>query len=934
MRGLLSVRLALAFLRARLVRCILAILTIVAATCIVVGIVGSYEALLQSYDQYSQRALGRYILSVDPISRALDREVPPAVVEELRKDPAVTAADPMWAERVSMQLQRTSHAPDPNAPPEDPSGITDGSGPRAPNEVLLLATDAPEPPFSLTRGSWLGRPAPDPAAIPVCLSGEVARRLGLDLGDTVVVGRAEDAPTAQVVGLVGNQPETITGLRVGSATLPSPSIAGAYVSMADAERIHKRPLRITFVGLCLAPGVDVHKFRFGWGPKLAARDNPQQFQEDFDLEETLDEAEAARNMARQAYAATAVSMLLAFLMVFNTLNMGVTERIRQFALLRAVALTRRQVATVIVVEGMVLAALGFTGGLALAAGLLQRIHGFGAGMFRHAPAIGALSVTLAAVASLGGALLASILPAFRATRVRPLDAVTAGLDVGQSARRASPWLFLLGLALIAVNPALSFWLIGDSERSAIAGMAVGFLCQAVGVLLLAPALVRFVDRFVGPLLARLLGLSPSLLRQQLSSHLWRSVGAAVALTVGLGLFVTVQTCGFTMLEPFIPCPWAPDAIVYFGAKGATPEEVAAVARQDGVNPDLCLPAVVEQPRLKDDLTGSAERATIIRQDNVTMIGLDPQRALGGPSPLLQFEWVESDPQTAIARLAEGHACIVPDHFLGETHLSVGDTFVVVPPEKPLEPRTYTIVGAVRLPGWHWISKMSRLRLRTHRTAALVFADYDSVAADFDLKRPSHVFLRYAQGFADSQKLQQQVGQIIGAGAPAGNSEDDSPRASVATTEQTRRMILSAAGRAIWAASVLPLIIVLIACLGLLNLILASVRSRYWELGVLRAIGFTRWTIVRLILAEGLLVGAVACLLSVIFGLVAGWCATAAASHLSFFGGLRPALVVPVGAIVAGSAILLAFSALAAAWPAVSAGRKRPLDLLQDGTSAF
>jgi putative ABC transport system permease protein len=157
---------------------------------------------------------------------------------------------------------------------------------------------------------------------------------------------------------------------------------------------------------------------------------------------------------------------------------------------------------------------------------------------------------------------------------------------------------------------------------------------------------------------------------------------------------------------------------------------------------------------------------------------------------------------------------------------------------------------------------------------------------------------------------------------------------VITVEFTRRRVLHSARRWIWAASVLPLVVVLIACLGLLNLILASVRARYWELGVLRAIGFTRWTLVRLIVAEAVLVGAVACLLSLAFGLVAGWCGTGAASRMSFFGGMRPDLVIPVTGIVIGWSLLLLLTVLAAAWPAVGAGRKRPLDLLQDGASAF
>ena len=63
-------------------------------------------------------------------------------------------------------------------------------------------------------------------------------------------------------------------------------------------------------------------------------------------------------------------------------------------------------------------------------------------------------------------------------------------------------------------------------------------------------------------------------------------------------------------------------------------------------------------------------------------------------------------------------------------LDVGDDFALVPPDNPACPASYSIAGAVRLPGWHWQTKPTGFRSRTHRAAALVFADYPSVAKDF------------------------------------------------------------------------------------------------------------------------------------------------------------------------------------------------------------
>jgi putative ABC transport system permease protein len=133
---------------------------------------------------------------------------------------------------------------------------------------------------------------------------------------------------------------------------------------------------------------------------------------------------------------------------------------------------------------------------------------------------------------------------------------------------------------------------------------------------------------------------------------------------------------------------------------------------------------------------------------------------------------------------------------------------------------------------------------------------------------------------------------------------------------------------------LPLITLLVTCIGVLNGILASVRARRWEMGVLRAIGFSRATLVRLVIAEGLLVAIVACVLSLGLGIMAGWCGTGISQYISFFGGLNPPLVIPWSQVGLGLLVVLLLCTLAAIWPAVSIGRTHPLTLLQQGRNAF
>jgi putative ABC transport system permease protein len=122
----------------------------------------------------------------------------------------------------------------------------------------------------------------------------------------------------------------------------------------------------------------------------------------------------------------------------------------------------------------------------------------------------------------------------------------------------------------------------------------------------------------------------------------------------------------------------------------------------------------------------------------------------------------------------------------------------------------------------------------------------------------------------------------------------------------------------------------VASLGVTNTILASVRSRRWELGVLRSIGVTRSQLLRLVVAEALLLGIVGCTL----GLLAGTVMSANARGLSRITiGYVPPVQIPWTIVLSGAAAIVLISVLASLWPAWSVSRAEPLSLLQAGRAA-
>ena len=263
------------------------------------------------------------------------------------------------------------------------------------------------------------------------------------------------------------------------------------------------------------------------------------------------------------------------------------------------------------------------------------------------------------------------------------------------------------------------------------------------------------------------------------------------------------------------------------------------------------------------------------------------------------------------------------------------------PQAKAQAKKYTIAGIVELPGWHWMSKFSGVRLNSGRSAAMCFASYDSVARDFGLKNVRFYWAK-TKGPADSKALaasaqalaQGATGvsyQLAGGGFP---QMDSGPTVRVTTPGDIRQRIAARADSWIWALSRLPLVTLAVSAIGVLNAMLASVRARTWDMGVLRALGFTRFALVRLVIAEGLLVGIVACLLSLAFGLMAGWCGSGISQYVSFFGGLHPTLVIPWRGIGIGVGLALGLCVAAALWPAIRIGRSQTLGLLQAGRTAF
>ncbi len=136
--------------------------------------------------------------------------------------------------------------------------------------------------------------------------------------------------------------------------------------------------------------------------------------------------------------------------------------------------------------------------------------------------------------------------------------------------------------------------------------------------------------------------------------------------------------------------------------------------------------------------------------------------------------------------------------------------------------------------------------------------------------------------------------------------------------------------------VFGLIVVLIACIGVLNLMMMAVFERTREMGVLAALGMKGRRVMALFLLEGSLIGAVAAVIGCILGvLLLGWLGRVGIDISKFSGvgevtalmGDRMYPVIRVSDLISRAIAVTLIAALASLYPAWQAARKQPAEAL-------
>jgi len=579
------------------------------------------------------------------------------------------------------------------------------------------------------------------------------------------------------------------------------------------------------------------------------------------------------------------ALLVGAFIIFNTFSITVAQRTREFALLRALGSTRRQIVAAVAGEalglGVVASGLGLLGGLGFARLLGALFDAAGWGIPRSGMELAPRTIAVALGVGIGVTLLAALIPALRATRVTPVQALAGTPEPSRRARRLAPWIAgvvsALGLAML-----LSGLFGAGPATTRMGAMAGGAVLLFVGIALVARHVVRPVASLAGWPLERLFHTPGRLARENAMRNPGRTATTSSALMVGLGLvvFVAVFAAGMkaTVSDSFDRLLTS-DLIVTSQSFEPLPAGAGdAIAAVPGI--------AAVTPQFADQVQVNGEEADAV----VDIInGVDPD----GLRAVWAFEWRKGSSDELLEQLT-GSAALVEEQFAKTHGVEIGDDFIVQTP-----------TGA----------RVHLQALGEYRDPMMmqgIVVDQRTFARASSIPDPFAFYIRDARGSgADPAAVRADVTAALAR----------FPAAQVQTTDEYRDQIGARLDQMVYLLYALLAMSVVISLFGIANSLFLSIHERTREFGLLRAIGATRTQVRRVVRYESVITALIGGLLGIAIGLLFGYLMTAALADLGL------SFSVPFAQLAGFLVLSVVVGVLAAVVPARRGARIDVLDAL-------
>lgn len=818
--------------RQRPSRPLLTLLSIVIGVAAVVAVSIASSTTRNAFDAMYSTIAGRASLEVTaPVGTSFDEEV----AETLRTLPMVEAVAPLIERRVILYI--------------DDKNI----------RCVALGIDPEHDPavhdFELIEGESLAE------ADGVMLDASFAKSQNLEVGDHVDLLTRRGIFRTRLIGIYSLQGTATTG---NAATLLLPLRAAQY--------LFKTPREIDAAQIVLKNDADVQIaaaeiariLPSGVSVQEPAARNPI-------AEETSLSTELGMRMARD------FALLVATFIITNTFLINVVQRRRQLGILRAIGATRGQVIRMIFREALVMGLIGTVLGSLLgivAARYLSQAMGK-----LYQTTLPPADLTwqpflFAVLCGIGISLVAAVIPAYKASRLSPLEAMR---DVLPGDIRGTSWA-LPGFGLFLVISCSSIMAASILGWLSMFNAVWAAILLLAGIALVVPWALRPLSFLAALVIYPFAGIEGRLARRQLLRHRSRTtltIGVVfIAISTGIGLASSVTDNVEDVKN------WYQKTIVAdFFMRAMAPDMASGLAAD---LPDTIGPRIERVPGIQSldavrfvSVKAAGERAILVARD---------QSSNSAP----ELELVEGDLDRLRDQLRRGEVA-VGSVLAQRANLKLGGNIMLETEQGERPFRIAAIVKEYRAGG---------LTIQMEREVARNELGVDGV--DAYIIKVDHE--RLSQIRKDLQKIADDNGLLL---------------ESFSDIQQSIDRMMSGVVASLWGMVVLGLAV---SAIGVTNTLTINVLEQTRELGLLRAVAMTQNQVRKTIFTQAMIIALLALVPGVAAGVAIAWLINMATfpvtGHAVQFT-VHPSLL--VGGLVAGIVVVAI-----AAW--VPANRAARLDL--------
>jgi putative ABC transport system permease protein len=662
-----------------------------------------------------------------------------------------------------------------------------------------------------------GRKAEGPKE--AALDEAAAERADLGLGDTILL-----------VGTGKARPFTLVGLtRLGGASFGGTSIA--QVTLPVAQQITGEQDKFDQITVGADDGVSPEELRDRIEQAL-----PKNLQQTLLVETGTENADRQASEIRDnlsflsiaLLAFAAISLFVGSFVIFNVFSITVAQRTREFGMLRTLGAGRRQILRTVLIEGFLIgmfaSVVGILVGIGLAQGLSALLKAVGAELPSKALVIAPRTIIVSLAIGVGVTLVASLLPALRATRVPPIAALSEALIAKSKSRvwlrgLISGLLAIVGLALIA-----SVLISGTDGGTGAARIGGGAVAVVIAISIFSPQLVRPMASVIGAPLERF-GLTGKLARENSQRNPSRTAVTSAALMIGLALvsFVTIFASGLNSSVTDVIDSNLKGEIILQGPGGFNPipPEAAQLASE----------------------TPGVEAASGIRFSNVKVTGAGG-RSLSSVQPdsvnqVIELEWQEGSAENL--SMLGGRQAVVSSSLADAAGLSVGDTFEVL--SKTGKEVELTATGVLASGNLDFLGD--------------IIVSQQEMEKDFGVDVDFFALVRTDPG-ADVDAVQQRIDDAF---------QEPFPTVDVLNQQELKDNQQQQINTLLAMIYVLLALAVVVSLVGIVVTLILSIYERTRELGMLRSVGMSRRQVRRMIRYEAVITAVLGAIAGLILGVI-------------------------------------------------------------------